>query len=50
MLNTSLTELQYSVNLGLSKDFLQEKMSVTLNVNNLFDSQIRKSETQTSSY
>jgi outer membrane receptor protein involved in Fe transport len=46
----TLTEPQYSANLGLSKDFLQEKMSVTLNVNNLFDSQIRKSETQTSSY
>ncbi|MFD1604036.1 TonB-dependent receptor domain-containing protein [Flavobacterium artemisiae] len=46
----TLTEPQYSANLGLSKDFLQEKMSVTLNVNNLFDSQIRKSETRTSSY
>jgi outer membrane receptor protein involved in Fe transport len=46
----TLTEPQYSANLGLSKDFLQEKMSVTLNVNNLFDSQIRKSETKTSSY
>lgn len=46
----TLTEPQYSANLGLSKDFLQEKMSVTLNVNNIFDSQIRKSETKTSSY
>ncbi|WP_166925140.1 TonB-dependent receptor domain-containing protein [Flavobacterium poyangense] len=46
----TLTEPQYSANLGLSKDFLQEKMSVTLNVNNLFDSQIRKSQTKTSSY
>ncbi|KAF2510576.1 outer membrane beta-barrel family protein [Flavobacterium foetidum] len=46
----TLTEPQYSANIGLSKDFFQEKMSVTLNVNNLFDSQIRKSETQTSSY
>lgn len=44
------TEAQYSANLGLSKDFLGEKMSVTLNVNNLFDSQIRKSETKTAAY
>lgn len=46
----TLTEPQYSANLGLSKDFLQEKMSVTVNVNNLFDSQIRKSQTKTASY
>ncbi|MBE8725700.1 outer membrane beta-barrel family protein [Flavobacterium hungaricum] len=46
----TLTEAQYSANLGLSKDFLQEKMSVTVNVNNLFDSQIRKSQTKTASY
>ncbi|QGK73813.1 TonB-dependent receptor [Flavobacterium sp. SLB02] len=46
----TLTQAQYSANLGLSKDFFGDKMSVTLNVNNLFDSQIRKRETITSSY
>lgn len=46
----TLTEAQYSANVGLSKDFLDDKMSVTLNVNNLFDSQIRKRETITPSY
>ncbi|OXG07039.1 outer membrane receptor protein involved in Fe transport [Flavobacterium araucananum] len=46
----TLTEAQYNANVGLSKDFLDDKMSVTLNVNNLFDSQIRKRETTTPSY
>lgn len=38
----SLTEAQYTANIGLNKDFLNDKMSVTLNVNNLFNSQITK--------
>ena len=46
----TLVEAQYTANVGLSKDFFEDKMSLTLNVNNLFDSQIRKSETTTASY
>lgn len=46
----TLTEAQYLANIGISKDFLADKMSVTVNVNNLFDSQIRKRETTTPSY
>jgi outer membrane receptor protein involved in Fe transport len=46
----TLFEAQYTANVGLSKDFFEDKMSLTLNVNNLFDSQIRKSETTTASY
>lgn len=46
----SLTEAQYTSNLGLSRDFLADKMSVTLNVNNLFNSQITKEKTITDSY
>lgn len=46
----TLTEAQYNANVGLSKDFLEDKMSVTLNVNNVFDCQIRKTETITPSY
>lgn len=46
----TLTEAQYIANIGLSKDFLEDNMSVTLNVNNLLDSQIRKRETTTASY
>lgn len=38
----SLTEAQYTANMGVSRDFLDDKMSVTLNVNNLFNSQITK--------
>ena len=38
----SLTEAQYTANMGVSRDFLNDKMSVTLNVNNLFNSQITK--------
>ncbi|WP_291285490.1 outer membrane beta-barrel family protein [Flavobacterium sp.] len=38
----SLTEAQYTANIGLNRDFLNDKMSVTLNVNNLFNSQITK--------
>lgn len=46
----TLTERQYSSNLGLSRDFLEDKMSVTLNVNNLFNSQISKEKTTTDLY
>ncbi|MDR6763472.1 outer membrane receptor protein involved in Fe transport [Flavobacterium sp. 2755] len=46
----SLTEAQYSANLGLSKDFLGDKMSVTLNVNNLFNSQITTEKITTQYY
>jgi outer membrane receptor protein involved in Fe transport len=46
----SLTKAQYNSNIGLSKDFLEDKMSVTLNVNNLFNSQITRQETTTESY
>lgn len=46
----TLTEPQYSANLGLSRDFLEDKMSVTVNVNNLFNSQITKEKTITNSY
>ncbi|KRD12352.1 hypothetical protein ASE21_00055 [Flavobacterium sp. Root901] len=46
----TVTEAQYMANLGISKDFFGEKMSVTLNVNNLFDSQIRVRETNSESY
>ncbi|MFB9080351.1 TonB-dependent receptor domain-containing protein [Flavobacterium procerum] len=46
----TLTESQYSANAGVSKDFFGDKMSLTLNVNNLFDSQIRKRETSTEFY
>ncbi|KUJ62982.1 hypothetical protein AR687_06200 [Flavobacteriaceae bacterium CRH] len=46
----TLREAQYSSNLGLSRDFLGDKMSVTLNVNNLFNSQITKEKTITDSY
>ncbi|MFH6990170.1 TonB-dependent receptor domain-containing protein [Flavobacterium collinsii] len=38
----SLTEAQYTANIGLNRDFFNDKMSVTLNVNNLFNSQITK--------
>lgn len=46
----TVTEAQYNSNLGVSKDFLGDKMSVTLNINNLFNSQITKEETTTESY
>ncbi|MBF4515931.1 TonB-dependent receptor [Flavobacterium sp. ANB] len=46
----TLREAQYNSNLGLSRDFLGDKMSVTLNVNNLFNSQITKEKTITDSY
>ncbi|UUF13278.1 MULTISPECIES: outer membrane beta-barrel family protein [Flavobacterium] len=46
----SLTEAQYTANLGLSKDFLGDKMSVTLNVNNLFNSQITTEKITTQYY
>ncbi|MEZ0131246.1 outer membrane beta-barrel protein, partial [Flavobacterium sp. LBUM151] len=46
----TLTEPQYSSNLGLNRDFFEDKMSVTLNINNLFNSQIRKQKTVTDLY
>jgi outer membrane receptor protein involved in Fe transport len=46
----TLREAQYNSNLGLSRDFLGDKMSVTVNVNNLFNSQITKEKTITDSY
>lgn len=46
----TLTEPQYSSNLALNRDFFEDKMSVTLNVNNLFNSQITKEKTITNSY
>ncbi|MBO9584509.1 MAG: TonB-dependent receptor [Flavobacterium sp.] len=46
----TVTEAQYSANIGVSKDFFRDKMSLTLNVNNLFDSQIRKRNTVADSY
>ncbi|RZJ53923.1 MAG: TonB-dependent receptor [Flavobacterium sp.] len=46
----TLTEPQYSANIGVSKDLLEDKMSVTLNVNNLFNSQITTEKTSTDSY
>ncbi|MBP1224529.1 TonB-dependent receptor domain-containing protein [Flavobacterium sp. 1355] len=46
----TLTEPQYSANIGVSKDLLEDKMSLTLNVNNLFNSQITREKTATASY
>lgn len=46
----TLREAQYSSNFGLSRDFLEDKMSATLNVNNLFNSQLTKEKTITDSY
>lgn len=46
----SLTKAQYNSNIGVSKDFFEDKMSMTLNVNNLFNSQITKQETTTEFY
>ncbi|MEN2403113.1 TonB-dependent receptor [Flavobacterium sp. MC2016-06] len=46
----TLTEPQYSANIGVSKDFFADKMSVTLNVNNLFNSQITREKTTTDDY
>ncbi|WP_459211744.1 TonB-dependent receptor [Aquimarina rhabdastrellae] len=37
----SYTRDQYVVNLGLSKDLWKDKASISLNVNNLFDSRVR---------
>ncbi|OSY87467.1 TonB-dependent receptor [Tenacibaculum holothuriorum] len=36
------TEGQYRADLGISKDFWNDKATVTLNMNNIFDSNIRK--------
>ena len=36
------TEAQYRVNLGISKDILNDKATVTLNMNNILDSRVRK--------
>ena len=36
------TEAQYRVNLGVSKDILNDKATVTLNMNNILDSRVRK--------
>jgi len=46
----TLTEPQYSANIGVSKDLLEDKMSLTLNINNLFNSQITREKTATPSY
>ncbi|OHT43471.1 TonB-dependent receptor [Flavobacterium tructae] len=46
----SVTEAQYSANIGLNKDFFNDKMSVTLNVNNLFNSQLTKQTVSTPLY
>ncbi|MDW8848770.1 outer membrane beta-barrel family protein [Flavobacterium sp. MMLR14_040] len=46
----TLREPQYSANLGLNRDFFEDKMSVTINVNNLFNSQITKTKTRTEFY
>ncbi|WP_264537674.1 TonB-dependent receptor domain-containing protein [Flavobacterium sp. N1736] len=46
----TLKEPQYSANLGLNRDFFEDKMSVTLNINNLFNSQITKTKTVTEDY
>lgn len=46
----SVTNAQYSSNIGVSKDFLNDKMSVSLNVNNLFNSQLTKQQTTTENY
>jgi outer membrane receptor protein involved in Fe transport len=36
------TEAQYRVNLGISKDIWSDKATVTLNMNNILDSRVRK--------
>lgn len=46
----TVTKAQYNSNIGVSKDFFDDKMSMTLNVNNLFNSQITKQETTTQFY
>lgn len=36
------TEAQYQANMGISKDFWNDKATITLNMNNIFDSRVRK--------
>ncbi|WP_299160036.1 outer membrane beta-barrel family protein [uncultured Tenacibaculum sp.] len=36
------TEAQYRANIGISKDFLNDKATVTLNMNNILDSRVSK--------
>ncbi|RBW55306.1 TonB-dependent receptor [Tenacibaculum sp. E3R01] len=36
------TEAQYRANIGISKDFLEDKATVTLNMNNILDSRVSK--------
>ncbi|MCW3467082.1 TonB-dependent receptor domain-containing protein [Chitinophaga nivalis] len=46
----TITKAQYRANIGVSKDFWHDKMTLSFTVNNLFDSQVRQQQTSTDTY